>query len=155
MTTDFYHYRECGLDYVYLANGFHFAKTESGDDVVIIDDVEGLHRAIRQFVIDLPRPLHAREFRYLRKAIDVSQRYLAATAGVDEQTISMWERGLSPIQRSVEMYLRAWVREHDSDRPAIRELTERFNALDREIYDQEKRLNFTRSGSAWIQKAAA
>ena len=155
MTTNFYRYEQCGLDYVYLANGFRLAQTADGSDVVVIDDVEGLHRAIREFVVDLARPLNPREFRFLRKEIDVSQRQLAMMAGVEEQTVSMWERGNSPIQRSAEMLLRAWVREHDSDRPAVRELTERLNALDREIYAFDKPLEFTRSGSTWIQTAAA
>lgn len=149
------HYRACGLDNVYLSGGFLRTKTYDGQDVVVIEDVEGLHKAIREYVIDLARPLTHREFRFLRKALDVSQRQLAALAKVDEQTISMWERGNSPIQGSVDILLRAWVREHDSGKPAIRELTERLNALDREIYSLEKRFEFTRSGSQWIQTAAA
>lgn len=154
MATNFYRYEECWLDYVYLANGFRLGKTADGDDVIAIDDVEGLHRAIREFVANLARPLNPKEFRFLRKEIDVSQRQLAVMAGVEEQTISMWERGNSPIQRSAEMLLRVWVTEHDSDRPAVRELTERLNTLDREIYAFEKPLELTRDGSTWVQKAA-
>jgi len=150
-----YHYRECGLDYIYLVNGFQKAKTESGDIVVVIDDVAGLHLAIREGIVDLPRPLEPQEFRFLRKEIDVSQRQLAALVGVEEQTVSMWERGNSPIQRPAELLLRAWVKECDSDRPAVRELTERLNALDRELYKLEKRVEFSRTGTSWIQKAAA
>src|SRR5579884_334331 len=120
MAANSYHYAECGLDYVYLANGFTLAKTADGEDVVVIDDVAGLHLAIRQGVVDLPRPLNPKEFRFLRKEIDVSQRRLAAIVGVDEQTVSMWERGKSPIQPAAELLLRAWVRECDSDRPEVR-----------------------------------
>jgi DNA-binding transcriptional regulator YiaG len=154
MATNFYQYAECGLDYIYLANGFTLAKTADGDDVVVIDDVPGLHRAIREGVVGLARPLNPKEFRFLRKEIDVSQRQLAGLVGVDEQTVSMWERGNSPIQHSAELVLRAWVKECDSGKPSVREVTERLNALDREIYALEKRLEFTLTGSTWSQKAA-
>jgi DNA-binding transcriptional regulator YiaG len=150
-----YRYAECGLDYIWLANGFAVHKTADGEDVIVIDDVAGLHLVIREGVAGLARPLNPKEFRFLRKEIDVSQRQLAAVVGVDEQTISMWERGLSPIQRSAELLLRAWVTECDSDRPAVRQMTERFNALDRELYELEKPLEFAWSGSTWTQKAAA
>jgi len=152
-----YHYRECGLDYVYLANGFKRCKTASGEHVIMIDDTPGLHAAIRENVVGLPRPLTAQEFRFLRKELDVSQRQLASVVGVDEQTISMWERGNSPIQKSAELWLRAWVKECDSGKPAVRELTERLNALDRELFELEKNreLEFSRRGSTWIQRAAA
>lgn len=155
MENNLYHYRASGLDNVYLNGGFSFTKTSDGEDVVVIEDVEGLHRAIRTFLIDLARPLTPREFRFLRKALDVSQRQFAVVVNVDEQTVSMWERGNSPIQGSADVLLRAWVREHDSGKPAVRELTERLNALDRQIYTLEKRFEFTRSGSIWIQQAAA
>jgi putative transcriptional regulator len=155
MKTMPYQYKECGLDYIYLCNGFTRQKTADGDEVVVIGDVTGLHKAIRAGVVGLPRDLTAKEFRFLRKEIDVSQRQLASVVGVDEQTISMWERDKSPIQKSAELLLRAWVKEHDSDKPAVREMTERLNALDRETHGCDRRLEFSRKGSTWTQKKAA
>jgi len=150
----YYPYAECGLDYVYLVNGFKFVKTADGESAVVIDDVSGLHKAIREDLVAAARPLSNKEFRFLRREMDVSQRQLATVVGVDEQTISMWERGNSPIQRSAELLLRAWVREYDTGKPAVREMTERFNALDRELYDLEKRQEFSHSGSSWTRKVA-
>lgn len=155
MKAELYHYAECGLDYVYLVNGFTRTKTGDGVEVVVIDDVAGLHAAIREDVVSLARPLTPKEFRFLRREIDVSQRRLADLVGVDEQTVSMWERGNSPIQKSAELLLRAWVRECDSEKPAVRELTERLNALDRVMHELAKRREFTRDGTTWVQKAAA
>lgn len=149
----YHHYKECGLDHVYLVNGYTPTKDADGNEVIVIDDVAGLHLAIREGVVDLARPLTPKEFRFLRREIDVSQRQLALIVGVDEQTVSMWERAQSPIQRSAELLLRAWVRECDSEKPSVREMTERLNALDRELYALEKRFEFSRTGSTW-QKAA-
>ena len=42
---DRYHYSECGLDNIYLYNGFEFVETPRGR-AVNIRDIEGLHRAI-------------------------------------------------------------------------------------------------------------
>jgi transcriptional regulator with XRE-family HTH domain len=86
--------------------------------------------------------------------MDVSQRQLAAVLGVDEQTVSLWERGSHQIPQAAEIVLRTWVKEHDSNRPEIRDLTERMNTLDRELFELEKRLELKRSGSGWVKKAA-
>ena len=43
--TEMYHFKECGLPYVWLADGYEISKTVFGD-VVRIEDLEGLHQAI-------------------------------------------------------------------------------------------------------------
>lgn len=153
MNTKPYHYSECGLDYVFLVNGFNRYPLENGEIVTVIEDVEGLHCTIRNIVIELPRQLTGAEIRFLRREMDMSQRQLASVLGVEEQTVSLWERSGRNMPPPAERFLRAWVKEHDSNRPEIRELTERLNALDRELADLEKRLELTRSDATW-KKAA-
>jgi len=40
-----YHYKACGLDNVYLKNGYEEKNTPSGKSIAI-HDIDGLHKAI-------------------------------------------------------------------------------------------------------------
>lgn len=113
-----YKYLGCGLDNILLRNGHELRKTASGVDVVAIQDVAGLHRAIAKNLCDVTRPLTSKEFRFLRKELDMSQRQVALLARVEEQTVSLWERG-SPINSASEMLLRSLMKENLSGNPEV------------------------------------
>ena len=65
-----YHYRESGLDNIFLIDGFRVHKTKYGRGVSI-DNTEGLHKAIGRWLIDLPKPLNGAELRFLRLEMDL------------------------------------------------------------------------------------
>lgn len=126
-----YQYLGCGLDNIHLRNGYEMRRTESGSEVVWIDDVKGLHRAIAQCVCDLARPLSAKEFKFLRKELDLSQRQVATMLCIDEQTVSLWERGNSPINPAAEMLLRLLMKETLSGNAEVKGALERLCEIDR------------------------
>lgn len=128
-----YRYLGCGLDNVQLRNGYEVVRTASGLEVVAVQDVKGLHAAIATYLCEANRPLTGKEFRFLRKELDFSQRQIALMVGVEEQTISLWERDQSPINAAAERILRSLVMESLSGDAELRALLERFSALDREI----------------------
>ncbi len=41
-----YHYTECGLNNIYLINGFKINKLQDGNEEIFIQDLHGLHKAI-------------------------------------------------------------------------------------------------------------
>ena len=82
-----YQYAECGLDNVYLANGFELA-----DGRLRIHDIEGLHRAIGRWLVSTMRNLSGNEIRFLRHELEMSQATLDLLLGVTEQTVLRWER---------------------------------------------------------------
>lgn len=131
-----YKYLGCGLDNILLRNGYELRKTASGVNVVAIQDVAGLHSAIAQNLCDVTRPLTSKEFKFLRKELDMSQRQVALLARVEEQTVSLWERG-SSINSASEMLLRSLMKESLSGNPEVRALMDRFCALDRETRANE------------------
>ena len=53
------HYRACGLEDVYLLNGFEWEDTEHGR-AVTIHNIEGLHNAIGMTIILQQRPIRSR-----------------------------------------------------------------------------------------------
>lgn len=101
-----YHYTESGLSNVYLKNGFTVEKID-GEEYTSIDDMNGLHRAIAQAVVDSSKPLTHEEFKFLRIELNVSQKMLGTRFGVDEQTIARYEKGLTKIPRTTDAALRA------------------------------------------------
>ena len=58
-----YHYTACGLDNIYLANGFQRTSSPSGEGVSI-HDFDGLHEAIARGLANKEAPLQAKEFRF-------------------------------------------------------------------------------------------
>ncbi|MCL2715988.1 MAG: transcriptional regulator [Alphaproteobacteria bacterium] len=86
-----YHYKESGLDNVFLENGYQVHKTPYGEGVSITESV-ALHQAIGQWLIFLPKPLNGAELRFLRVEMDTTQRHLAGIIGATEQTLRLWEK---------------------------------------------------------------
>lgn len=86
-----YQYKECGLDNIWLVNGF--TVTEEGSRrAVAIEDVEGLHQAIGTWLALHKKTLDGREARYLRMEMGFSQATLAHLLGKNEQSIARWEK---------------------------------------------------------------
>jgi len=86
-----YHYRECGLDNVYLVNGYREVDTPHGR-AVAIENVQGLHRAIATDLIEKRPFLAGRELRFIRKTLDLTQARLGELIGVTDQSVRLWER---------------------------------------------------------------
>ena len=109
---DRYHYTECGLDYVWLLNGFEHVETGYGE-AVRIENVEGLHRMLGEHVARLDRPLSGAEVRFLRESMELSQRELGELLGLsDGQQIMKVEGGRQGLRASADQSLRALYLEH-------------------------------------------
>lgn len=85
-----YHYTMCGLDYVFLENGFQRHETEYGDGVSI-DRSDDLDRAIARLVVTTPARLRGQEVRFFRALLHWSQTELARGLGVKRITVTRWE----------------------------------------------------------------
>ena len=106
MNGQLYQYDACELDNVYLLNGYSVRQTAGGEETVV-QDIEGLHKAITDAVIDASVPLNGKTFRFLRKRLAISQRQLAETLDLAEHTVSLWERGRLALPRYSDIALRA------------------------------------------------
>jgi len=91
MIEEMYQYKECGLDNIYLANGYRPTWGSRGTTVAI-EDIEGLHRAIGEHLARARKYLDGREARFLRQEMGLSQSSLALLLGKDEQSIARWEK---------------------------------------------------------------
>lgn len=85
-----YHYTGCGLDNVYLANGYTDHKTPYGRGVSI-EDADGLHKEIARGIVLGSAPIRGQEVRFFRSLMDISQTGLGKILGVTRPTVARWE----------------------------------------------------------------
>jgi DNA-binding transcriptional regulator YiaG len=100
-----YHYTECGLDYIYLLDGFEVVKTGYGA-AVRVANASKLDRAIAQIVVRDQNRLSGQEVRFLRGLLDMTQAELGNALGKDAQTVARWEKGKTEIPPTEDIAIR-------------------------------------------------
>ncbi|MGM0541874.1 MAG: helix-turn-helix domain-containing protein [Pseudomonadota bacterium] len=101
-----YHYTECGLDNIYLQNGYNESDLD-GESYISIDSIDELHAAIGELLVEQSIALSPKEFRFLRTELNLSQKVLGGILDVDGQTVARWEKGETNIPRTSDVVLRA------------------------------------------------
>lgn len=129
MTRKFLHYTMCGLDNVFLVNGFRLRSSPYGKGFSI-DDIDGLHAAIGRRLIQERKTLSGKELRFLRHEMDLSQNRLATLLGVDEQTVARWEKGQASISGPADKMIRLLYSEWVGDKAEVARLLDHLAELD-------------------------
>jgi DNA-binding transcriptional regulator YiaG len=101
-----YHYTECGLDNIYLTNGFEITKTKNGDKEIFIHDIHGLHKTIGNILVFKRGLLAGNEIKFIRTTLDLSQKSLGNLLGLDYQTVLGWEKNKFPISKTADRFLK-------------------------------------------------
>lgn len=152
-----YHYTLCGLNNIYLLNGYEEYDTPYGKGVAI-DNIDGLHFAIARDLINAPRRLLPEEFRFLRKEMKCSQGSFGLTIGVNEQTIARIEKGELVPRVSFEAVFRALAAEVLlKERSEMKALLSDITKQEDELFDENKKIVLESKGNEWkqpIRKAA-
>lgn len=132
-----YKYTDCGLDNVFLVNGFSITSTDYGE-MVAISDTDGLHKAIAEDLVNSPATLTGAEFRFLRLEMDVSQRHLAAILNVQEQAVGRWERNRKrAVPGAADRMLRTFYL-LVNEKAEVRECLERLAELDQRQHAERR-----------------
>lgn len=87
-----YHYTECGLDNIYLSNGFERGEYD-GEETIAVHNVDGLWKAIGFHIVTREKTIEPKEIKFLRGIMRMTQADLAAKLRVDDQTVARWEKG--------------------------------------------------------------
>jgi len=125
-----YHYVDSGLDNVYLENGYIEHETAYGK-AISIQDTEGLHKALGQWLVALPKPLNGAELRFLRLEMEMTQRSLASVFCSEEQNVRRWEKARTkPVPGPVDMLLRVLYSEYVGGDGSVRHMVDRLALLD-------------------------
>lgn len=94
-----YHYTECGLDYVWLENGYIYDKAE-------------IIRGINLVLVQKPSILNAKEISYIRHTLDKSVKKLSQILKVNAESIDAWEDGVSKISPESDHMLKEYLLHH-------------------------------------------
>jgi DNA-binding transcriptional regulator YiaG len=145
-----YHYTMCGLDDVYLTSGYERTDTDYGSGIVI-EDMDGLHRAIGMNLVFAKKSLNAKEVRFLRHEMDLSQAQLGDLLRVKDQTVARWEKGEVDIPGPADLVLRALYIGDVSGKVDVRKLAEQIRAMDESATGKQL---FTPTDKGWQPIAA-
>ena len=128
MKNQLYHYTECGLENIYLLNGFNIDE----DGSLMIENIDDLHKAIANHVIRSQGLLNGSEIRFIRHYLDLSQKRLAELLGKDSQSVLRWENGKTNITPTADRLLRAMLSDYVNDAIHFTE----FLATIADLYEQ-------------------
>lgn len=149
--TKYYHYTECGLDNIYLVNGFKITK-HGDDEEIFIHDMHGLHKAISMILIFKKGPLEGNEIKFIRTMLDLSQTRLAGLLGCGYQQILLWEKNKNKISKPADRLLRITLytylnKEHDNGEvfSKINEIAD----LDASDAEQRDKIEFKEIKDSW------
>ena len=121
------HYTQCGLDNVWLENGYDTKATAYGK-AVAVHDVDGLHALLAAQVAKNPGPLAGKEFKFLRSWLGMTQETLAGLMGVTEGALSLWERK-NTVPSLNDKMLRLMVLAKTDGNATVRDAIERVNTV--------------------------
>jgi DNA-binding transcriptional regulator YiaG len=129
-----WHYTQCGLDNVWLENGFELRDTPYGR-AIAVHDVDGLHRLLAGELARKQGALTGREFRFLRSWLGLTQEGLASLMDVSEGALSLWERkGAVPAVN--DKLLRLMVLAQTDGDSSIRQAIERVNTVQKLVHQK-------------------
>ena len=109
---DCYHYVECGLDYVYLQNGYTVEETEWGRATSVVNP-DGLHRLIGERIVESGARITGQELKFIRVQMDMTQKHLGEILGYsDRQPIATQEsRKTEDVSKSIDIIVRSLYKE--------------------------------------------
>lgn len=145
-----YHYEGSGLPNVWLKNGYERKRTKYGEGVVI-HDLDGLHAALADAIVQNSAPMSRFEFRFLRLQLELSQKSLGDLLGKDEQSVARWEKGRSKIDPSAERLLRLVYEHTTSGAKKLRPIVDLLKKLD--SAPANTRIVAQESNDAWQAQA--
>jgi DNA-binding transcriptional regulator YiaG len=131
-----YHYTQCGLDDVYLLNGYKRHQTVYGSGVTV-ENVEELHETIAEHLCLNKALLNGKEFRFLRKLLDLTQAEVAVRLGCDVQSVARWEKGKTEINGAADKLLRILYLASQCAGIDAAALIKQIAALDAKITDRQ------------------
>ena len=101
------HYTQCGLDNIYLVNGFQ-QREAAGEVYTAVKDVEDLHASIA-LCLARKKVLSGQEIRFLRKHLEYTQKDLGDHLGVSDQSIARYEKDRGAMDASADGLFRLLV----------------------------------------------
>lgn len=140
-----FQYTECGLDDIYLVNGYEVHDTPFGSGVSVKHQ-DALHDAIGLYLTSERKILTGREIRYLRTHLQLTQADLGKRLGYSAQQVARWEKEKSEMPGSADRLLRIIYLERMKQFPEVETLLLKLEEMD-EV--SGRRPYFEEEGTHW------
>jgi len=101
-----YHYKESGLDNVFLYGIIQYKCNHCGEEAPEIPNLKDLHLLIGKSIICSNEYLSSREIIYLRKELGLKSKEVAELLSVTSQEYSKWENSKDIISPGCDKHLR-------------------------------------------------
>lgn len=132
-----YHYKECGLDNIFLLNGFSIENVD-GEDYVSVHNVDGLWKAIGLSLVANKKTFLPSEIRYLRSQMGYTQSELATMLRVDDQTVARWEKKQCKLPGPADFALRVLFLSSDVAQPEGGEILLKIKDMIKNIVESDE-----------------
>ena len=144
-----YQYIGCGLDNIWLSDGYRVKQTPYGTSVSV-EDVEGLHNAIGMYLVNFKPILSGKEFRFLRNELEMSQKSFGDLLGISDQAVALWEK-MDNVAVYGDRMMRVLYKNHRGGDDNILALVSRLNEMEK--FDFEKKVSFEldKQDTVWKQ----
>ena len=140
-----YHYKACGLNNIFLKNGYTKTSSPSGEGVSI-HDLDGLHKVIAKGIAEKELPITPNEFKFLRIELDLSQKAIGKLMGKTDQIIAKWEKGTQDIPVLADKAVRDLYMDSINE-GQVGGILEKLANLDRQLH--ELKLNLEETSNGW------
>jgi putative transcriptional regulator len=148
-------YTQCGLDDVWLANGYRVEETEYGRGLAI-DHATELHHVIARAIINNPRPVRGKHARFLRVILELSQANLGKLLGVDRATVIRWEKARDkPLTLMADIAIRETYAARVVGGSLIASVIKELQEADEAQQGADYRAVFKTENSGWQESLAA
>lgn len=143
-----YHYTACGLDNVWLKNGYVEKNTPYGKAVSVVA-AQQLHEMLALNLTAKPGRLTGKELRFLRVQMGLSQAGLARLQGVSEQAVSLWER-TGKVPAANDQLARMHFLAHAQGDTSVKKAIERVKTVEKLVH---QRIVASNAGNKWSSQA--
>ena len=148
-----YHYTACGLDNIFLTNGYTLEKRD-GKEYASIKNIDGLWKAIGLKLCLESKNLSPKEFRFLRRLLSKTQAELATDLRVSDQTVARWEKGETDPDGPADFSIRMHFLLSRQAQPEGGKHAERMLDVIKELIEQDElkapRITLTQRKDGWV-----
>lgn len=145
------HYTACGLDDIYLLSGYEILDTAHGEGIAV-RQLDELHLAIGRNLAERRKVLCAKELRFMRIHMNLTQSELGRLLGLTSQQVARWEKGESDISGAAEFLLRAFFIQHAGGNLNLQQLVTALDGIDATV---DEKCFFTNTPRGWKARLAA
>ena len=135
-------YTGCGLDNIYLMNGWSMDETGA----LHIENIRDLHKAIGQCLVFLNRKLKGKEIRFIRHYLDLSQKSFGEKLGVDYQSVLGWEKGKRKITKTGDRFLKSLFHEYLNENSRVVDVIDQISDTDNDRKIEKVDLTLSKQG---------